>query len=444
MTSDPDFRRVKELVLGARHLDAAARAEYLARECSRDPALRREVESLIDQDAATVDAVEQVATASVVEALSSPMDLPEQVPGYHVLGLIASGGMGSVYRAEQVQPQRIVALKVIRPLATSPDALRRFRQEIEILGKLHHPGIAQVHDAGTLELECGSIPYLAMGVSSSAIRSSTTPNGAGSGFASVLPLSPPCAMPSTMPTAREWSTEISSLRTFSFRRVVSPRSSTSVVARVMDSSLRVTMVHTRGGQAIGTLPYMSPEQLKGDSAVVDRRADVYALGVLTYELLGHRLPLNVDDVSMPEAARMIAEEEPPGLASLRSELGGDIDTMVAQALAKEPERRYQSAAELADDLRLYLADRPIRARPPSTLYLLRKFTRRHRGVVLAVVALIAVLIAGSRLGSDPGLARSSGSRRGRDTVLRRDHPVRLPRARGEQLPGSAAPAGSHW
>ncbi len=107
---------------------------------------------------------------------------------------------------------------------------------------------------------------------------------------------------------------------------------------------------------------MSPEQLTGDPAAIDRRADVYALGVILFELVAHRLPYRLEDRPLAEAARLILEQDPPRLGSLDPELRGDVETIVAKALEKDPARRYPSAADLAADLRRHLAHEPIRAR----------------------------------------------------------------------------------
>jgi hypothetical protein len=143
-------------------------------------------------------------------------------------------------------------------------------------------------------------------------------------------------------------------------------------------------------QMLGTLPYMSPEQVLGDPRAMDVRSDVYALGILLYELLSGRLPYPVCEAALPEAARIICEDEPTPLESVDRSLRGDLATIAARALEKDRQRRYQSAAELGADIRHFLADEPIMARPASTLYQLGKMARRHRA---AFVALGFVLLA---------------------------------------------------
>jgi tetratricopeptide (TPR) repeat protein len=164
------------------------------------------------------------------------------------------------------------------------------------------------------------------------------------------------------------------------------------VARVTDSDAQATR-QTDVGRLVGTLAYMSPEQALGDPLELDTRSDVYALGVILYELLAGRLPYTVSS-NLAEAVQTIREEEPAPLSSISRNYRGDIETIVAKALEKDKTRRYASAAGLAGDIRRYLADEPIVARPPSTTYQLQKFARRHKALVAGVAAVLVVLIAG--------------------------------------------------
>ena len=148
------------------------------------------------------------------------------------------------------------------------------------------------------------------------------------------------------------------------------------------------------GQLVGTLAYMSPEQVAGDPDALDFRSDVYALGIITYELLAGNLPYNIGHKPLPEALAIIREEEPAPLSSIDRQHRGDVATVVAKALEKDRARRYASAADLAADIRRYLADQPIAARPPSASYQLQKFTRRHKAVVAGTTAVFVVLAAG--------------------------------------------------
>jgi WD40 repeat protein len=166
------------------------------------------------------------------------------------------------------------------------------------------------------------------------------------------------------------------------------------VARAINADLLTGAGLTKTGQLLGTPNYMSPEQVAADPDAVDHRADVYALGVILFELTAQRLPYQLENRPLAEAARQILEEEPPRLGTIDAELRGDVETIVAKALEKDKARRYRSAAELATDLRRWLAHEPILARPPSTLYQLRKFARRNKTLVGGVVATGLALFLG--------------------------------------------------
>jgi tetratricopeptide (TPR) repeat protein len=166
------------------------------------------------------------------------------------------------------------------------------------------------------------------------------------------------------------------------------------IARITDTDVAAATLLSEIGMIKGTLPYMSPEQARGDSREIDLRTDVYALGVLLYEILSGRQPYDTAKSSVVQAIRTICEEPP---RPLKTTLGGvpidaDLRTIVEKALEKEPERRYQSAADLSDDVGRYLAQRPILAHPPSTMYQIRKLASRHRGGVAAAAAIAALLV----------------------------------------------------
>jgi tetratricopeptide (TPR) repeat protein len=149
------------------------------------------------------------------------------------------------------------------------------------------------------------------------------------------------------------------------------------------------------GQLIGTVPYMSPEQVTGDPGEVDTRSDVYSLGVLLYQLMCGRLPYELRNKTIPETVRIIREDEPTPLSSISRTFRGDIATIAARALEKEKSHRYQSAADLAADVRHFLRDEPIVARPPSTFYQLRKFARRNKALVGGVAVAFAAMVLGT-------------------------------------------------
>lgn len=314
------------------------------------------------------------------------------IGAYRILGLIGEGGMGTVYRAEQQNPQRIVALKVIRLGVASAEHLRRFEQEAKLLGRLHHPGIAQIYEAGTANSGGGDQPYFAME------------------FIDGCPLLQYANTRNLDTRARlDLMAKICDAVNHAHQRGIihrdlkpsnilvddsgQPKILDFGVARVTDADTQATR-QTDMGQLIGTLAYMSPEQVLADPLALDIRSDVYALGVILYELLARKAPYDTERKALHEVVQVIREEDPAPLSSINRGYRGDVETIVAKALEKDKTRRYASAAELGADIRRHLADEPIVARPPSTSYQLQKFARRHKALVVATAAVFLVLVAG--------------------------------------------------
>ena len=318
--------------------------------------------------------------------------LPERIGSYRILALIGQGGMGAVYEALQDNPQRKVALKVIKPGITSQEALRRFEQETHLLGKLHHPRIAQIFEAGTADSGEGPQPYFAMElVAGVTLRTfAEKPD-----LSTRRKLEIVAAICDGVHHAHQKGIIHRDLKPGNILIDESgqPKILDFGVARATDADRQATM-QTSAGQIVGTLPYMSPEQVAGDPTDLDTRSDVYALGVVLYELLAGRMPLDLHRRTFGDALRAIAEETPVSLRAVDRAFRGDVDTIVAKALSKERDRRYASAAELAADIRRHLDDQPILARPPSAAYQLSKFARRNKALVGGVVAVFIVLVGG--------------------------------------------------
>jgi eukaryotic-like serine/threonine-protein kinase len=321
--------------------------------------------------------------------LERPM--PATIGRYRVLGLIGEGGMGAVYEAEQEQPRRTVALKVVKAGLTSPEVLRRFEQESQSLARLQHPGIAQIYEAGIADTGFGPQPWFAMEF----IRGLSLLE-----FAKARQLNTRQRLEILIKTCE--AVHHAHLRGIIHRDLKpanilvdesgQPKIVDFGVARITDGDVLSTR-ETRLGDLVGTLAYMSPEQVLADPLELDARSDVYTLGVLLYELLAGRLPYQVSG-RLPAAMRAIREEDPAPLGTIDRSYRGDLETIVTKALVKDKTQRYGSAADLGADLRRYLTNDPILARPPSASYQVRKFAARHKVLAGAVVAVFVVLVAG--------------------------------------------------
>ncbi|MEI6257202.1 MAG: bifunctional serine/threonine-protein kinase/formylglycine-generating enzyme family protein [Planctomycetota bacterium] len=309
-----------------------------------------------------------------------------------IIRLIAEGGMGRVYEGLQSKPRRPVAVKVMRPGFVSRDASRRFDLESEVLGRLRHQYIAQIYSAGMCNIVGAQVPYFVMEFI-------------------------PDAMPLTkFSSEKKLSTDE---RIELFRKVceavahghekgivhrdlkpsnilVEPSGTPQIidfgVARCIDASAEAQTNLTDMGQLIGTLQYMSPEQFDASPNAIDKRADVYALGVILYELLTGKPPYEISRKEIFEAARVIREQKPLSPSRLNQNVQPDVVRITGRCLQKDRCNRYNNAAELVHALGEYLGGRPVLDSSPSPF----KGSRRRLGLLLgagAVTALAAILLA---------------------------------------------------
>jgi eukaryotic-like serine/threonine-protein kinase len=304
--------------------------------------------------------------------------------------MIGEGGMGIVYEAEQEHPRRNVALKVIKPVLPNSKMLRRFQQEAQALGRLQHPGIAQIYEAGMADVGAGSQPYFAMEfVRGQSLREYAESHRLDTRHRLEL-IAKVC---DAVQHAHQRGLIHRDLKPGNILvdETGQPKILDFGVVRLIGRDAATT-IQTNVGQLVGTLAYMSPEQVLADPLELDTRSDVYALGVILFELLAGRLPYNIGK-QIHEAVRAITEDDPSRLSLISPAYRGDIETIAAKALEKDKTRRYGSAAEMAADITRYLKDEPIIARPASAGYHLRKFARRHKGFVGAAAVVFAVMIA---------------------------------------------------
>ena len=339
-----------------------------------------------------------------IVADTSPQDLG-WIAGYRIIRKLGEGGMGVVYEAEQQQPRRRVALKVIRGGAAVDDNLiRLFQREVKSLALLKHPGIAAIHDAGRTE---AGQHFFAMELVTGVPLDE---------FLKAHPLGESQAR-KQIRLRLDLFRKICEAINYAHQRGVIHRdlkpsniyvlslggedaeaSEAQVkildfgLARITDTESQADTIMTAVGQIQGTLAYMSPEQASGLSEEIDLRTDVYALGVILYQVLTDRYPYAVTRSAIHEAVRVICEEAPARPSAVLRLLRGDLETIVLKALEKDPERRYQNALALGEDVARYLDDYPILARPPSAGYQLRKMMVRHRGPFIFMGVLAALLV----------------------------------------------------
>ncbi len=315
------------------------------------------------------------------------------LPGYTLLGPLHRGGQGTVYLAVQESTNRHVAVKVLhRPLpGTTAGAmsLARFEREIEILSRLKHPNIVTVHDCGR---ERGHV-YLVMD------------------YVAGLPLDTWAKRerPALAQQLEVFARICDGMNAAHLRGVIhrdlkpgnilvdeqhEPHVLDFGLAKLAENATEsmVSGAMTETGQFVGSLPWASPEQAEGQTDALDIRTDVYSIGVLLFQVLTGQFPYPVAG-KLTEVVGHITRTEPVRPSSIDKAIDRELDTIILKCLAKDPDRRYQGAGDIARDLRRYLAGEPVEARRDSLVYVMRKRLARYRVAAIASAAVLAILIA---------------------------------------------------
>ncbi len=438
MESTPHSRisRLRQIYQTAVQLDAAQRAEYLNTACQGDRQLLSELERMLQIEVEPnnplrhaldclgpiveqqqwskpeqLDAWENVVTDSASQLRELP-ELAQETP-YMIIRKLGEGGMGAVYLASQDPPlQRHVAIKVVKPGMDSREVLTRFRNEQKALARLNHPHVARVYDSGQTER---GHPFFVMEFVEGLTIDEYCLTHKTSLECRLKMLIDVC---SAVHHAHQQGIVHRDLKPSNILVAeIDGRPNVKVidfgVAKALDQGLGATTKFTNFAQWIGTPQYMSPEQVALDGTSIDERSDVYSLGALSYLLLTGSPTFErqtLYSAGFDGLRDVIANEDPPApsirvtaeqsagmgiidASSWRTQVRGDLDHVVLQALAKEPDRRYPSAQALADDLQRFLNHEPVKAVPPSPVYRLRKAVRRRPTSFVSTILTTLLAIA---------------------------------------------------
>lgn len=383
------WQRIQQVFEAVVELPPTERERVLEAECGNDASLRRMVESLIlCEQGGQLQNIVQSAAAAVVQASE-----PDQIGRYRIIRRLGEGGMGVVYEAEQANPKRRVAVKLMRAGNLASERERRlFEREADALGRLLHPGIATIFESG---MTANGQPFLVMEFIAGQTLAEHT-NG-------LLPLAG--YRPADLTPRIETFLAICDAITYAHQQGVIHRDlkpgnimlTGSGEIKVLDFGLaRLTddsgATRTETGVVQGSLRYMSPEQARGETGKVDTRSDIYSLGIILYELISGKHPY-LDKTELLAAIQQICDAPVKPLRSAGLPVPVDLDTILAKAMAKDPAQRYDSVAAFSADLRRFLKREPILARPATIRYQLRMLVGRNRLAAGAFAALVILIVA---------------------------------------------------
>ncbi len=342
------------------------------------------------------------------EGTGSDPNIGRTIGNCRILRKIGEGGMGVVYAAQQQHPRRAVALKLIRPDRSSEKFRRRFDVEAEVLGRMQHPCIANIFESGTARDDRGlEQSYIVMeyidGCSLSAYLRTNDPDSRQR-MALLASIADGVAHAHRKGIIHRDLKPANILMT----RDGQPKILDFGIARIDDPNVAGKLDATTTGMIIGTPAYMSPEQVRGRSDEIDTRTDVYALGIIGYEMVMGRSPLNLANQPLVEALKIIEMGVSQSLRRTHAELRGDRGVILFKAMSAEADQRYSSAADFAADVRRYLRGEAVTARSASLFYQIQVFSRRHRALVassaLTLVVMVVATVVSVRYAMDAHVA----------------------------------------
>ena len=392
------FSLLREILLTVPRLDQNEQSAYLDRICAGDEELRREAESLLASggdipEILNTGGMKEFARSALAEQdLGRETPIPESIGPYRVEGVLGSGGMGVVYRAQQDEPiKRQVAIKLMHSRVRK-EATARFLAERQALAMMDHPNIAKVLDAGSTE---NDQPYLVMEiVDGQPIDEYCDQQGLSVRQRVALAIDACHGVHHAHQKGIiHRDLKPANLLVTATERGPGLKIIDFGIARTLAESGPDQTLLTQEGQILGTPEYMSPEQANGDVAQIDVRTDIYSLGVIMYQLLSGGFPYDVRGISLLKRAKVISTAPvKPLRTSDTKNIDPDLDTIIMKALSKNPNDRYASAAGLGGDLNRFMNGQPIIARPPSTTYMMRKLIGRNRVWFVSAVIIFIMLV----------------------------------------------------
>ncbi|MBR9813066.1 serine/threonine protein kinase [bacterium] len=327
------------------------------------------------------------------------IDTGFEIDGFTLVRELGSGAMGRVYLAKQNSPQRHVAIKLLS--RSGPEMASRFRREADLLARLEHPNIARIYETGEAQVHGAPTQWIAMEyVEGDNLRDYC---------ADKLPDKPTERVDSVLALIRQIGRGLQAAHTKGvIHRDLKPENihvTPAGIPKILDFGLaqlvgdEAMTAMTRDGEILGTVPYMSWEQLTGDYQQLDGRSDLYSLGAIAYELVGRQAPYpGLSQVTLVGAVERLSRESPKRLGKIDPHIPDDADTLIMKALAREPEQRYATVGDFVADIERYLRREAIKARPPTAAYLASTFVRRHKALsataaLSALILLIAALVS---------------------------------------------------